>query len=192
SLPQRLLRWPPGRCLGWGQLGQVQVAKNAAAGWLCAAFTLGCPAAQVKPPEPGVCRPEAVEAMEQLGVWPKTFPGCLVEYQVTLDIHQPGYATDRGFYREGPITSRMESLPGDQCGPPEGTLLLGRLWVVDADASRVMGRFTEAVLPDGRRVPVCFVLWDRRTGQMHGDAGSKPDAIKLPRQVNVEPVHEWP
>jgi hypothetical protein len=29
SLPQRLLRWPPGRCLGWGQLGQVQVAKNA-------------------------------------------------------------------------------------------------------------------------------------------------------------------
>ena len=29
SLPQRLLRWPPGRCLGWGQFGQVQVAKNA-------------------------------------------------------------------------------------------------------------------------------------------------------------------
>ncbi|QRK07302.1 hypothetical protein JQX13_45910 [Archangium violaceum] len=29
QLPQRLLLWPPGRCLGWGQLEQVQVAKNA-------------------------------------------------------------------------------------------------------------------------------------------------------------------
>jgi serine/threonine-protein kinase len=163
---------------------------QAAAFWLCAAFTLGCPSAHVKPPEPGSCRPEALAAMEELGVWPKTPLFGAMEYELTLDIHQPGPAYKSGFYREGPVTSRVEDFFENQRALPEGTLLYGRLWILDSKGL-VMGRWTEALLPDGRKFPVCYVLSDR-TGRMYGEKGSTGDAVKLPLRVPIHPVREWP
>ncbi|MFY0583462.1 hypothetical protein ACN28S_62430 [Cystobacter fuscus] len=54
-----------------------------------------------------------------------------------------------------------------------------------------MGRYTQAVLPDGRKYPVCIVLGDR-DGRIAGAEGSKPGAFILSRNVPVSAVWRWP
>jgi len=58
-------------------------------------------------------------------------------------------------------------------------------------APAVLGRYTQAVLPDGRKYPVCIVLGDV-DGRMPKSEGSKPGAAVLARDLPVSPVGRWP
>ncbi|WP_052518223.1 serine/threonine protein kinase [Archangium violaceum] len=165
-------------------------ASNLLAAWLCAAVGVGCPAAQVKPPEPGACPEEATKAMfEEL----KISTGSLL--RAILDINQPGEFQEVGTYQEGPVISRLVEGDGNL---PEGTLLYGRLWTgpgiydypPEFKRPAVMGRYTLAVLPDGRKYPVCIALGDRYA-RVRTHEGSKEGAVVLNRELPVSPVWRW-
>ncbi|WP_257461531.1 hypothetical protein [Archangium lipolyticum] len=82
---------------------------------------------------------------------------------------------------------------------PVGTLLHGRLWSGpgiyelegDEKVPAVLGRYTLAVLPDGRKYPVCIVLGET-DGRVAKVEGSKPGAAVLARELPVSPVWRWP
>jgi hypothetical protein len=77
-----------------------------------------------------------------------------------------------GVYREGPVTGLVTKSAQKLV---KGTELQGRLWFTD---KYVIGRYTEAKLPDNTRVPVCIMLADPRTTPgFHKYPGSKPDAV---------------
>jgi eukaryotic-like serine/threonine-protein kinase len=159
---------------------------RAVAAWLCTTFSVGCTAAPVRP-LPEDCPPEAVRSMEDLNLLNQD------SYQVMIDINQPGKQHQEGIYRPGPITSRVVKY--SWTGPlPDGTLLYGQLWtegLTKEGPEAVLGRYTEALLPDGRRVPVCFILGDQ-TGLTIKNEGSKPGEARLPRQWGVLAVRRWP
>jgi serine/threonine-protein kinase len=163
---------------------------KAAAVWLCATFSAGCPAAQLRP-LPGDCPQETVRSMEEMNLMSGNgFTGI---YRVIIDIGQPGTEQQRGTYRAGPIVSRVVKKSGT--GPlPEGTLLYGQLWtegLTKHGDEAVLGRYTEALLPDGRRVPVCIRLGDY-TGLTIKGEGSKPGQALLPREWTAGAVDIWP
>ncbi|MDC0711941.1 protein kinase [Stigmatella sp. ncwal1] len=153
--------------------------------WLCATFSLGCPAAQVRPPSEG-CPREVIQGMEALDLFHK-------DYALIIDINQPGEPNERGVYQSGKIVSRV--IKYDWTGPlPEGTLLYGQLWTEGLNKEgrdAVYGRYTEALFPDGRRVPVCFVMGDR-SGLTPKDDGSKPGRARLPKEWTITAVRWWP
>jgi hypothetical protein len=159
--------------------------------WLCTITGLGCPAAQVKPPETEDCPREATEAMfKELKV------GTGSPLRAVVDINQPGDQSVPGVYQDGSLIGRLTVGDGDL---PEGTLLHGRLWTGpgiyelqgDVQAPAVLGRYTQAVLPDGRKYPVCIVLGDM-DGRVPKAEGSKPGVTVLPRELPVSPVWRWP
>lgn len=155
-----------------------------AAIWLCATITIGCPAAQVRPPQAD-CPGDVVKGMEEMGI----FDG---RTNVLLDINQPGESADLGSYRAGPIISKVVDTGSNPL--PEGTLLYGQLWtegLTKRGDDAVLGRWNEALLPDGRRVPVCFVLFDP-TGLIAKEEGSKPGQAALPKVMRLEPTEFWP
>ena len=161
------------------------------AAWLCAVAGIGCPAAQVKPPGPEDCPKEATKAMfEELMVQ-------VGNLYAVVDINQPGDFNDVGVYQDGPLIGRITEGAGNL---PEGTLLHGRLWtgpgIYDLETynekeEAVLGRYTLAVLPDGQKHPVCFVLGGQ-DGRVPKGAGSKPGAVRLPRELPVSSVWSWP
>jgi len=161
---------------------------RAVAAWLCATFTIGCPATQVRPPERGGCPPELQQGMREYALYTAI-------NDVILDINQPGDENEFGVYRDGPIVSRVVGPPvGTGPALPEGTLLYGRLWTEGLDlfgGEAVMGRYTEVQLPDGRRAPVCFILGDRG-GLIPKLPGSKPGAAVLHRRYSAFGVDQWP
>ncbi|MFL5354430.1 serine/threonine protein kinase [Archangium sp.] len=161
------------------------------AAWLCTVAGLGCPGAQVKPPEPEDCPREATQAMFRELKLRTSSPLVAV-----VDINQPGDLGDAGVYQDGPVIGRISVGDGNL---PEGTLLHGRLWTgpgiydtsgVDAEPA-VLGRYTQAVLPDGRKYPVCIVLGDV-DGRVPKEEGSKPGATVLARGLPVSVVERWP
>jgi hypothetical protein len=162
------------------------------AAWLCAVAGIGCPAAQVKPPEPAACPKEATEAMFQELKIRTGSP-----LRAVVDINQPGDLGDVGVYQDGPVIGRLVEGDGNLL---EGTLLHGRLWTgpgiydVAGDVERpaVLGRYTLAVLPDGRKYPVCIVLGDPSDGRVPKVEGSKPGAAALARELPVSAVWRWP
>ncbi|MCY1082622.1 serine/threonine protein kinase [Archangium lansingense] len=162
------------------------------AAWLCAATSLGCPAAQVKPPEPADCSEDARRVMfEEL----KLSRG---QYIVAiLDINQPGGSQEDGIYRNGPIVGRVVQQAYTDPALPGGTLLYGQLWtgpgIQDRDGlESVIGRYTQALLPDGRKVPVCIVLNTPAYGRWIKGPGSTSDTAVLPREVTMSAVLRWP
>jgi serine/threonine protein kinase len=159
---------------------------RATAAWLCATLSVGCTAAQVRP-LPEDCPREAVRSMEELNLF--TGDG----YKVVIDINQPGTNVQRGSYHPGKVVGRVVKY--SFTGPlPDGTLLYGQLWTENLfkyGQEAVLGRYTEAVLPDGRHVPVCLSLGDQ-TGLTIKDEGSKPGQAILPREWTALPVRYWP
>jgi serine/threonine-protein kinase len=161
------------------------------AAWLCAVVGIGCPAAQVKPPEPVDCPQEATEAMFQELMVDEASP-----LYAVVDINQPGDASELGVYQDGPIIGRLTTGDGNL---PQGTLLHGRLWTGpgiyniagDVERPAVLGRYTLAVLPDGRKYPVCIVLGER-DGRVRKWEGSKEGAALLNRELPVSAVQRWP
>ncbi|SEU14718.1 serine/threonine protein kinase [Stigmatella erecta] len=159
---------------------------KAVAAWLCVTFSVGCPAAQVRP-LPEDCPREAVRSMEELHLLNQD------SYRVVIDINQPGSNRQEGAYHEGKIVSRVVRYRWT--GPlPDGTLLYGQLWtegLTKEGEEAVLGRYTEALLPDGRRVPVCMVLGDL-TGLTIKYPNSKPGQARLPREMSALAIRRWP
>ncbi|HYO51428.1 serine/threonine protein kinase, partial [Archangium sp.] len=158
--------------------------------WLCTATGLGCPAAQVRP-EPEACSDEARHNMFKVlglneGMW----------ITALVDINQPGEPSEQGTYRDGPLVSSVVQRERSPPQMPAGTLLYGRLWTGPGIQTRrgeeaVLGRYTEALLPDGRKLSVCIVLGGPE-GRWAKLPGSKPGAARLERQVPVAAVWRWP
>jgi serine/threonine-protein kinase len=158
--------------------------------WLCTAIGLGCPAAQVRP-EPEDCPEEAQHNMFEVL---KLDEGMAL--MAIVDINQPGEPTQEGTYRDGPIVGRVVQRDWSPPELPGGTLLYGRLWTGPGIQTRegeeaVLGRYTEALLPDGRKLPVCIVLGGPE-GRWRELPGSKPGAVRLPRELSVAAVRRWP
>ncbi|MBU8896692.1 serine/threonine protein kinase [Corallococcus sp. H22C18031201] len=168
--------WPPSQ---WAGFLKTCVGASATA-----AIALGCPGAQVRP-EPSDCPSAARDAMfsrtSKNGLHMQ--PGESVI--LTLDIRQPGYMGDGGFYSDGPVTGAVQI--SHEPGLPVGTLLSGYLWTGGEVA---VGRYTEAKLPDGRIVPVCMVLGQR--GYLEKGPNSKPGAAELNMSANAFLVDRWP
>ncbi|MFL5348546.1 MAG: serine/threonine protein kinase [Hyalangium sp.] len=161
---------------------------RAVAAWLCATFAIGCPATQVRPPERGSCPQAVVASMEEMELLHHGV------YEIVLDIAQPGDRDMEGVYHDGPIVSRVERSNETRHPLPEGTLLYGQLWsegLTKDGQEAVMGRYTEALLPDGRRVPICFILNDL-TSLIIKRPGSKPGAAVLSRKSIALAVRQWP
>ncbi|QRN99355.1 protein kinase [Archangium violaceum] len=190
--PQAL---PPGS--GHAEKGSPPVSttspstsSSVLAAWLCAVAGLGCPAVQMRPPEPEDCPKEAAEAMAELKLRTSS------PLRAVVDINQPGDFGDLGVYQDGAVIGRLVEGDGNL---PEGTLLHGRLWTGngiydiagDVERPAVLGRYTQAVLPDGRKYPVCIVLGDT-DGRVPKSEGSKPGAAVLARELPVSPVWRWP
>jgi serine/threonine-protein kinase len=159
--------------------------------WLCAVAGLGCPAAQVRPPAPEDCSKEATEAMfQELKIREGS------DLRAVVDINQLGDMSEVGVYQDGAVIGRLTVGDGSL---PEGTLLHGRLWtgpgIYDTEMNEpqaaVMGRYTLAVLPDGRKRPVCIVLGNP-DGRVPMREGSKAGAAVLNRELPVSAVWRWP
>jgi serine/threonine-protein kinase len=158
--------------------------------WLCTATGLGCPAAQVRP-EPEDCSEEARHNMFEVLKLHED-----MELQAIVDINQPGKPTEEGTYRDGPIIGRVVQRDWSPPELPGGTLLYGRLWTGPGIQNRdgqdaVLGRYTEALLPDGRKLQVCIVLGGPE-GRWRKLPGSKPNAVRLERELLVSVVRRWP
>ncbi|WP_170205887.1 hypothetical protein [Archangium gephyra] len=125
------------------------------------------------------CAPETVELMKKLRLEPGQ------QGSLQLDAAQPGGPTDYGVYRQGKVTSRLESAVGDL---PAGTLVVGVLWM---DTGKVQVRYTQASLPDGQNHPVCLVLGASAPGGLYAEAGTTPSAITLPRSAPFTVVSQF-
>jgi serine/threonine-protein kinase len=154
---------------------------------LCTSTGLGCPGAQVKPPEREDCPVEAERVMlEEL----KLTEGSPL--RAIVDVQQPGDQSELGTYRDGALTGRVTYGEG---GLLEGTLLRGQLWtgpgIYEDKDEAVIARYTSAKLPDGREVPVCIVLGGP-DGRVPKVEGSTAEAVKLPRELPANAVRRWP
>jgi len=161
------------------------------AAWLCAVTGIGCPAAQVRPPEPEDCPKETIDAM-----WWELRVGEDYGLSAVVDINQPGDFSERGTYQDGPVISRVVTGTGKL---REGTLLHGRLWtgpgiyevMGEKKVPGVLGRYTLAVLPDGQKHPVCIVLGGN-DGRVPMHKSSKPGAIQIQKEMPLTVVTRWP
>ncbi|HYO68583.1 MAG TPA: protein kinase [Archangium sp.] len=157
------------------------------AAWLCAATGVGCPGAQVRP-EPANCPEDAIEAMfKELKMSTGGFTNALI------DVTQPEEGADYGIYADGPIVGRVTEGEGLLV---EGTLLYGRLWTGpgltdDLGREAVIGRYTRAVLPNGKEYPVCIALGGPR-GRMNRQPGPKPGTVQFPGIAAINGVRRWP
>jgi eukaryotic-like serine/threonine-protein kinase len=78
----------------------------------------------------------------------------------------------------------------------EGSLLYGLLWTGpgltdDVGREAVIGRYSRAVLPDGKTYPVCIALGGP-DGRMPRMPGSKSGTVQLQRDSPVNAVWRWP
>jgi len=159
--------------------------------WLCSVTSLGCPAAQLRP-APETCSQEARHnTFEVLKL------DNFMELQAIIDIHQPETPNhDYGTYHDGPIVGRVVQHDWSPPELPGGTLLYGRLWtgygIQDGrGAEMVLGRYTEALLPDGRKLTVCIVIGGP-DGMVFKYPGSQPGAVRMPPEVPISAVWNWP
>ncbi len=75
----------------------------------------------------------------------------------------------------------------DKVRLPVGTLLYGQVWaegLTKYGKEAVYLRYTEALLPDGRRFPVCLVLASAEAGVRQKE--------NLRREETIEAVDYWP
>jgi serine/threonine protein kinase len=159
--------------------------------WLCSVTSLGCPAAQLRP-APETCSQEARHNTFEVLKLDK-----FMELQAIIDINQPETPNhDDGIYHDGPIVGRVVQYYWSPPELPGGTLLYGRLWtgygIQDSrGAEMVLGRYTEALLPDGRKLTVCIVIGGP-DGMAFKYPGSQPGAVRMRREMPISAVWNWP
>lgn len=126
-----------------------------------------------------ICAPETVALMKKLEVEPGQ------KGAMYLEAEQPGGPNDYGIYRQGQVTSRLETAVGTL---PAGTLVDGVLWM---DTGRVQAHYTQARLTGGQSYPVCLVLGSSAPGGVYAEAGTTPGALTLPRSVPFTVVDKF-
>ncbi|WP_216618885.1 serine/threonine protein kinase [Corallococcus carmarthensis] len=162
------------------------LAKCAAAS-AAVALQLGCPSSSQVRPESGACPEEARNVMFEKDV----DDGGLImlpgqsSVQVTIDRSQPGLPGDAGVFRDGPVTGVVFN---GRKYLPTGTVFSGRLWT--GDGTFLLARYTEAHLPDGRTIPVCFAIG--LDGPVEPYKNSKPGAVRYSRVDVAYAVDRWP
>ncbi len=158
---------------------------------LCTVTSLGCPGAQVQPPQPEACPPDARRTMSEVL---KVDEGSRLK--AIIDVRQPGEQSEVGTYRDGDVVGQVVGYDWAAPGLPGGTLLYGQLWtgpgISFMGEEAVVGRYTKAKLPDGRTLPVCIVLGGPYDGRVPKLPGSKPGAVRLPRELPISAVNDWP
>ncbi|WP_224372284.1 serine/threonine protein kinase [Hyalangium versicolor] len=165
-----------------------------AAAWLCTTFGVGCAAPQLRP-IPEDCPPEALRSMEEMNFFKTEYGNYLGRVDADIDINQPFVAGghETGTYHEGKIVGRVRPSFNPNKAVPAGTLLYGHLWTegltIDG-RDAIYGRYTEVLLPDGRRFPVCYVMGT--DGYITKEPNSKPGAAILERTLPIQPVRRWP
>ncbi|HSP79300.1 MAG TPA: serine/threonine-protein kinase, partial [Myxococcaceae bacterium] len=153
-----------------------------------AATAAACTGAQVRPvpePAPEACPAGAVEVMTERFDIPigGESPG----------IFLPGFDPFQGGKRE-PIPVQEGPIRVEFLGPwgklPEGSFLSGRLII---GPERVYGRFTEAWLPGGERLPVCFALVPTAGGEqgLPIRGTDEQGAVKVFPIARVRPVENF-
>lgn len=145
---------------------------------LTACVTFDIDKEKTKPPRL-TCAPETVTLMKKLGLEPGQ------QGSLQLEASLPGGPNDYGVYRQGQVTSRLESTVGDL---PAGTLVSGVLWM---NTGKVQVRYTRASLPDGESYPVCLVLGAEAPGGIYAEAGTTDRAITLPKSVPFTVVSQF-
>ncbi|WP_375769082.1 hypothetical protein NR798_46685 [Archangium gephyra] len=125
------------------------------------------------------CAPETAALMKKLRLAPGQ------QGSLHLEASQPGGPNDYGTYRQGQVTSRLESALGDL---PAGTLVQGVLWM---DTGKVQVRYTQASTPEGQSYPVCLVLGSSAPGGVYAEAGTTATAITLPKSVPFTVVAQF-
>jgi serine/threonine protein kinase len=121
----------------------------------------GCAGVPLKNTEwPQECPDAALAAMVRLGIMPGR------QGWFTLDINQPGAASDYGVYRAGPIVGVFRELNSTDL-LPEGTKVYGYMWT---GGERIQAYFTRVELPDGRELPFCGALafYEHKPGYWKG------------------------
>ncbi|WPB77424.1 hypothetical protein KYC5002_51650 [Archangium violaceum] len=142
------------------------IAASTLALTACVTFDIG--REKTKAPQL-TCAPDTVTLMKKLGLEPGQ------QGSLQLEASHPGGPNDYGIYRQGQVTSRLESTVGDL---PAGTLVSGVLWM---NTGKVQVRYTQASLPDGQSYPVCLVLGAEAPGGIYAEAGTTVGAITLPK-----------
>lgn len=152
-------QWQPHTSRGWARRGLVAGAWALHAS--CALLSLP----ERQGPSSDQCPRGSVEALRGLGIRPgAVHPVSLIA---------PGEPPRPLAVREGPGLSA--TLVGDWGQLPGGTVLYGQVYF---GSERVFARFTEARLPEGRRLAVCLQLVDSadwRPGLVpeHGSRGAQ-------------------
>ncbi|NRD51909.1 MULTISPECIES: serine/threonine protein kinase [Corallococcus] len=170
--------WPPAE---WGGFLKKCAGLTAAA-----ALQMGCPGAQVRP-EAADCPEAARKAM-----FTKKADGGL---GLRKNAYVAFYADARqrraghdGIFREGPVTGEVYT--DEQRALPKGTLLYGYLWTGNKDL--LLGRYTEARLPNGQRVPVCIEMGNEdELGWTTRAEESKPGEIVTRSNLSGIAVERW-
>ncbi len=142
-----------------------------------------CAGAQVRP-QPGDCPPEALAAMKALRI------NIHDAVPAWLDVTKPRENMVDN-YTDGPVVSSLLRDFGDL---PQSAVLYGRLWVtgngVDVfGRKKVYGRWDRAKLPDGREVPVCFIMGNP-TGLPEAEV-SPPGYARMARRAPLVAVKRF-
>jgi serine/threonine-protein kinase len=158
------------------------------AAWLCASMSLGCPGAQVRPREREYCADDAIAGMKALEL--NKTP---LELRAVLDVRQPPDENNEfGVYQTGPLIGRTTTPQGIM---PVGTLLYGYIWTSgitnDRGEDAFIAQYTQALLPDGRKYPVCFIVGEM-SGRLFKSRGSTPDTAVIRREEDILYVERWP
>lgn len=169
----------------------AEFLKQCANATAAAALAAGCATTGVRP-APADCPKEALQvmfgALEDGGLgWDWGTPN--VNISIDKNRRARGSEEDFAVFTDGAIEAYVER---GHAGMPTGTFLKGQLWT---GTGALVGRYHEALLPDGRTLPVCIIASEtfKPDGSLiPGMPGSKPGAVIFSRWIYAVPVKRWP
>lgn len=151
-----------------------------------AAMLSACASVPERPTFPENCPREVVQAMRQAGLKIGTPFYMLLETRHHVD---PEELREHPFpkvpVKTGPVIGSIDEHSTPNVFP-DGTQFHGYLWT-DADPELIFGRYTEAVLPDGRRIPICLMVTDDYTVQRGPIKGTRKRSESRPGAVLASP-----
>ncbi len=148
------------------------------------------PAVPESPKFPEDCPAEALQAMQREGLKLNHLLTIYLDVHRSIDTKRPKHSgLPKIEVKTGPVLGRYDHLSVGGL-VPVGTLFTGYIWT-DADPEFIYGRYTEAILPDGRKIPVCLMLTDaldQNNGPVKGlrkRSGSKPGHVLVSTYVGA-------
>jgi serine/threonine-protein kinase len=154
------------------------------------------PAVPESPKFPEDCPPEVVRAMYREGLKLNELFTIHLDIQKSIDMkRKDAFPAPKVPVKTGPVLGRLDKSGSDNVFP-FGTLFTGYIWT-DADPEFIYGRYTEALLPDGRKIPICLMvtdIWEMGKDPVKGvrkRSGSRPGATLSSAYVGVILVERY-